>query len=561
MTEVPTELHHEIWENPVQAQSCEITATMLPTLTVEGISDLQKQDKVIGRLIELMEQLEEKPLASQRKEEPPDVQLYIRQWRRLELKNKVYYRVVQNQDHEVCNQVLLPECLKKTVLEQLHDRHGHQGIDRTLALIRTRCYWPRMDQDVRNYIARCEPCLLSKGVHAKTPVGTLMATRPLEILAIDFTVLEKSSSGLENVLVMTDVFTKWSLAVATKDQKATTVARTLVREWFYRYGAPLRIHSDQGRDFESKVIKSLCQMYGVKKSRTTSYRPQCNGQCERFNATMHDLLRTLPAESKRRWPEHLQELIYAYNTTPHRSTKFSPYYLLFGRDARLPVDTILGLDQLDSAGDTPDWISVHQQRIHDAYKLAERHLNQSAHKRKKYADRHAKDLPLAVGQRVYYKQHGIQGRSKIQNRYRTEVYKVIAKMHDKDVYQIERTDGYGDPRWVNRSELKECPLPEVPVERPRLQRRNKVKCPVSHSESSDEEIVLYRGQNVPSTDILDQENPSSEEEVQDRSSPDISSDDSSSEGDISPVGLRRTKRTTAGAHSNPFREPRPVNRC
>ena len=85
----------------------------------------------------------------------------------------------------------------------------------------------------------------------------LLANQPRDILATDFTLLERSSSGLENVLVITDVFSKYTLAIPTKDQKAKTVARVLVNEWFLKLGIPQRIHSDQGRSFENKIVDEL----------------------------------------------------------------------------------------------------------------------------------------------------------------------------------------------------------------------------------------------------------------------------------------------------------------
>ena len=89
---------------------------------------------------------------------------------------------------------------------------------------------------------------------------------------------EPASDGRENILVITDVLTKWTIAVPTRDQMATTVARVLSCEWFSQYGAQKRLHSDQDLDFEGRVVQALCQVYGVTSSRTTPYRPQANGQ-------------------------------------------------------------------------------------------------------------------------------------------------------------------------------------------------------------------------------------------------------------------------------------------
>ena len=135
------------------------------------------------------------------------------------------------------------------------------------------------------WIARCQRCTVSKMPYHKirTPLGRLVAKRPLEVVVVDFIQLELSSDGRKNVLIVTDVSTKFTLALPTRDQKAETAARVLVQDWIMRYGVPLRIHSDRGRCFEGNIIRSLCKIYGMKKSATTPYNPEGSSQCERFN--------------------------------------------------------------------------------------------------------------------------------------------------------------------------------------------------------------------------------------------------------------------------------------
>ena len=109
----------------------------------------------------------------------------------------------------------------ETVLTGLHSDAGHQALERMEALVRARCYWPRMHDHIKHWIIKCHRCTVAKFPHCKVSLARLHASNPFEVLAIDFTILEPSLDGRENVLVMTDVFTKYTIAVTTRNRRQT----------------------------------------------------------------------------------------------------------------------------------------------------------------------------------------------------------------------------------------------------------------------------------------------------------------------------------------------------
>ena len=133
----------------------------------------------------------------------------------------ILYRVVQDPVKGELRQLVLPQSLKAKVLESVHDHPGHQGIERTLNLVRKRCYWPKIHTDVEDWCKKCKRCVLAitSQLKVNTTMGSFLATKPLEVLAIDFIILEKARDGRENVLVLTDVFTKMAHAVPTRYKK------------------------------------------------------------------------------------------------------------------------------------------------------------------------------------------------------------------------------------------------------------------------------------------------------------------------------------------------------
>lgn len=425
---------------------------------------------------------------------------------------------------------------------------------------------------------------------------TKMPQPKIQAPAIDFTVLEAASDGRENVLVVTDVFTKFTQAYPTKDQKADTTAKVLLREWFMKYGVPERLHSDQGRNFESEVIAELCRLYGIKKTRTTPYRPQGNAQCERYNRTLHDLLRTLPSEKKKHWPEHLPKLVYAYNVTPHSTTGYSPFYLLFGVQPHLPVDALLGRE---SGSDCKqDWLSAHQERLRQAHERAREYSEQKAAERVALQNEKVYCPPVDIGQLVFLR-HRPLGRNKIQDAWNPTVYKVVNIQGT--TYTVEPLEG-GPIKRVHRSELRPCVKP-IPKPRTKLRSQTSLQ-PVAEGllpESPEPDFVIVEeflpqsfqipkppcvpvrgnlpvttpaiGSGGPDRSRVDIRNCDSEF-VNNGVHPDVNDNDQpiGKVGDKEPLSdiaggaddeayaptpaVRRSKRANAGSHSNPYHLPK-----
>ena len=341
---------------------------------------------------------------------------------------------------------------------------GNQGVERTMELLRERVYWPTMAADATKWVSQCARCQVAQGnyVTPRPKIGHLEFNvqhrrfmglfNPMNLLCLDFTKINPSRTGKENVLVITDAFSKFSVAVVTPNQKALIVAKVLVDKWFHVYGIPAHIHSNQGKCFDNDIIKALCKMYGVNQSFTCPYNPRGNAQCERFNHTMFGLLRTLSKEQKADWPVHLPALVFAYNATPHSTTGFQPYQMMFGRQAPAPCDSWLGLRNYDDEKSTSkiQWVDQQAERLLIANKGAMKNIEAVEAKNKRTSE--GKDLDIPVGNLVLLRDHP-EERNKIQDRNKSELYIVVHKGERPNNFWSKPLGSNAKPKEVNRRQI------------------------------------------------------------------------------------------------------------
>ena len=244
---------------------------------------------------------------------------------------------------EKIDQIVIPPTLKWLIYQGFHKNIAYLGAERSYHLAKSRVYWQKMEKDIKFFIDDEFPCLASKKQHITphAPLGTLTSTSPMEIIAIDFLKVDRAAGGYEYILVIIDQFTRYAQAYATTNKSAKTAAEKLFNYFVLKFGTPNRILHDQGKELENKLFDELEKYFGVKGCRTTPYYPMGNGMVERLNSTVIQMLRTLPEKLKYKWKDSLNKLMYAYNCTKHSVTGYSPYFLLFGRNPKLPIDIIL----------------------------------------------------------------------------------------------------------------------------------------------------------------------------------------------------------------------------
>ena len=311
------------------------------------------------------------------------------------------------EDGEVTKLLIVPRSQRQHILEAFHDEQsgGHLGQDKTLIKIKRRFYWYGMGQDVRLHVATCATCRVNKRLHRhpRAPLQNFQAGSPGDRVHLDILgPFKESESQNKYVLMIIDQFSRWLEIVPLPNQEAETIANAFFETYVVRFGVPFMVHTDQGRNFESKMFKSFCVLMEMSKTRTTPYRPSSNGQVERYNQLVLNFLRCYLAGKQRTWDQFLPMLGMAVRATVNRSTGYTPNMLMLGHEINMPADILYGLIGEQKQFQTP---SVYLKFLLDT--LAEVHtevrenIKAAQRRQKRYYDMKAHMKHFDVGDLVY----------------------------------------------------------------------------------------------------------------------------------------------------------------
>src|SRR6266487_4452666 len=271
---------------------------------------------------------------------------------------------------------VLQEDETETVLYMVHNHEmgGHFGIDSTYNKIAEKSY-----------------------------LNPIEVGEPFERIGIDFVgPLEKTRRGNRYILVTTDYLTKWPEAKAMKDATATNVVKFIYEVIICRHGCPKIILSDRGTHFRNKLVEELCEKFKIKHKLSAPYHPQTNGLVERFNRTLCESLAKV-SEKENQWDEHIEQVLFAYRTTKHATTKRTPFFMTYGREAILPIDEIEIQENISEKESilkrTYDIINLTEER-----EKARSNIRKSQEKQKeRYDNRIGEEIILKIGDKVLLK--------------------------------------------------------------------------------------------------------------------------------------------------------------
>ena len=379
---------------------------VIPNWTLQTMKDEQERDIAVSILYSWKLLKIPKPVRPALSVECKEVRQLVAQWDDLFIKDSVLCRWRTQPGKRRVIQLVVPEALRLQILNYCHGHRtsAHFGRERTEMKIKSRYYWPGMTGDIRRWVRQCPTCCMAKpgpGM-GKLPLSQELFGVRFARIALDIiSGFKTTPRGNTCMMVVQDYYTKYVAVYPLPNHTAVTCASTLFDNWILTWGGPLMLHSDQGREFESNLWREMCAHTHICKTHTNPYRPQSDGQVERFNRTLIECLTTMVNSHQDDWDEQARYIVHAYNASEHASTGCSPNLLVMGEEIIMPSDMVYGVQRLATEMPcTVMFVEALRHTLREAYGVVRSNLETHAKLQKVGYDTGLKDRRFNVGDLV-----------------------------------------------------------------------------------------------------------------------------------------------------------------
>ena len=313
--------------------------------------------------------------------------------------------------------LVVPQQLRDKVVSENHDAifSGHFSAKKMLQKLKQYFYWPGMSSMVFKKCESCLTCATTQGQERRQnpELHSIPVGEPFACIGMDFKEMDESCDKNRFALVFQDYLSKWPEVYAVADRTAPTVAKCLA-DLIYRHGVPSTIIHDRAPEFLSDVLQDTAFILGIKQLPTSPSHPQCDGLVERFNRTLKLMLAKLVENKGHDWDRLLGPVLFSYRTTPHSSTTETPFFLLYGRDAKLPS----ALDFYSPRPRTPVIYSEYGKTLFQELKqirdMAKKSIQNAQKSQKKQYDKRSHPVTIKAGDTVFVK---VQPKFKLDRNY------------------------------------------------------------------------------------------------------------------------------------------------
>jgi hypothetical protein len=324
----------------------------------------------------------------------------------------------------------------------------------------------------------------------------ILSNEPMCDISVDLIgPLPKTKNGNVYIIVFLDRFSRFPECFGIPNKEAATIAKVFVREIICRYGCPKTILSDRGKEFCNKIADEVYKLCNTRKLNTSGYRPQTNGMNERSHPTLMNSLSAYVNSKHQDWDEYLPFACFAFRTVKNEFTEETPFYMLYHRQAMLPIDRVF--DQSESFISKEQCILEMTRRMREARQLYEEKVAEAIRKKKEFNESITRRKKFEIGELVLlYKRRIRKGRSTKMSSFWAGPYVIREKLSNGINYQVQLKSNGRNKQIAHAGNMKKFFAPDQQDAKKRPIKDRALKAAKNHSDSEEEEADSDSGEET-----------------------------------------------------------------